>query len=119
MPSSVNNGPISKIRAQAAKDAKRYAEAQMNYGRGAGTQRKLLEAELKEKLKNDIYKAAFEAALDTINKADVAEKIRKKKGVRKAVDGAKKTVRAARRAENFYYRNRYWIDNLVRSIFGE
>lgn len=119
MPSSVNNGPISKIRAQAAKDAKRYAEAQMNYGRGAGTQRKLLEAELKEKLKNDIYKAAFEAALDTINKADVAEKIRKKKGVRKAIDGAKKTVRAARRAENFYYRNRYFIDIFLRSIFGE
>ena len=110
---------IDKIRAQARKDAKRYSEAQMNYGRGAGNQRKILDAELQEKLKDDIYKATFEAALAGINKADVAEKIRKKKGIQAAVEGAKKTARAARRAENFYYRNRYWIDNIVRAVFGE
>ena len=110
---------IEKIRKQAERDAKRYSEAQMNYGKGAGNQRKIIDAEVKEKLKDDIYKAAFEAALARINEADVAEKIKRKKGVRKAVDGAKKTVRAARRAEGFYYRNRYWIDNIVRAIFGE
>jgi hypothetical protein len=110
---------IEKIRAQAAKDAKRYSEAQMNYGRGAGTQRKLLDAELEEKLKNEVYKAAFEAALTGIDKAGVAEKIRKKKGVQRAVEGGRKTIRAARRAENFYYRNKRWIDGIVTAIFGE
>lgn len=110
---------LDKIRAQARKDAKRYSEAQLNYGQGAGTQRKLIDAELKEKLKDDIYRATFEAALASINKADVAAKIRKKKGVQRAVEGAKKTARAARRAENFYYRNRYWIDNIARAIFGD
>lgn len=110
---------IESIRRQAARDAKRYSEAQMNYGRGAGNQRKILDAELKEKLKDDIYKAAFETALANINKADVAAKIRKKKGVQRAVEGAKKTARAARRAENFYSRNRTWIDDLLKVIFGE
>ena len=109
---------IEKIRESARKDAKRYSEAQMNYGRGAGNRRKILDAELKEKLKDDIYKTAFEAALAGINKADVAKKVQAKKGIQAAVDGAKKTVRAARRAEGFYYRNRYWIDNLLRAIFG-
>lgn len=110
---------IEKIRAQARKDAKRYSEAQMNYGKGAGNRRKILDAELKEKLKDDIYKAAFEAALAGINKADVAKKIEQKKGLQRAVNNAKKGVRAARRANNFYNRNHTWIDDLLRLIFGE
>lgn len=110
---------IEKIKLQAARDARRYSEAQMNYGQGAGTQRKLIDAEIKEKLKDDIYRATFEATLAGINQADVAKKIQQKKGIQRAVDGAKKGVRAARRAENFYYRNRYWIDQIVRAIFGD
>lgn len=108
---------LEKIRTQAAKDAKRYSEAQMNYGRGAGTQRKLLNAELKEKMKDEVYKAAFEAALAGINQAGIAEKIRKKKGLERAVEGGRKTIMAARRAESFYHRNRYWIDSILRAIF--
>lgn len=110
---------INKIRAQAERDAKRYLEAKLNYGKGAGTQRKLLDAELQERMKNEIYKTAFEAALTRIDKAGVAEKIRKKKGVQAAYSGAKKTVRSVRRAENFYYRNKLWIDQIARLIFGK
>ena len=108
---------IEAMRRQAAKDAKRYSEAQLNYGKGAGTTRRLLKAELEEKFKNEVYKTAFEAALARIDQAGVAEKIRKKKGVQAAVEGGRKTLRAARRAEGFYYRNQGWLGPLLRSIF--
>ena len=109
---------IERIREQARRDAKRYSEAQLNYGKGAGNRRKILNAELQEKMKNDIYKAEFNKTLESINKRDIARKIENKKGVEKAIDGAKKTVRAARRAEGFYQRNKYWIDGILREIFG-
>ncbi len=108
---------IEKIKKDAARDAKRYSEAQLNYGKGAGTNRRILKAELEEKMKDDIYKRTFEAELARINQGDVIRKIKNKKSFEKAYDGAKKTVRAARRAEGFYYRNRYWIDEVLRSIF--
>lgn len=110
---------IDRIRRQAKKDAMRYTEAQLNYGKGAGTQRKILNAEIQERLKNDIYKTAFEAALAGINQANVAEKIRKKKGVQATFEGAKKAARSVRRAESFYYRNQYWLSAIFRAIFGE
>lgn len=110
---------IDRLRRQAKKDAMRYTEAQLNYGKGAGTQRKILNAEIQEKLKNDIYKATFEATLACINQADVAEKIRKKKGVQATFEGAKKAARSVRRAESFYYRNQYWLSAIFRAIFGE
>lgn len=110
---------IEKTRKMAEKDARRYAEAKLNYGKGAGTQRKLLDAELKEKMANEIYKAAFEAALAGIDQAGVVEKIRKKKGVQRAVDGARKGVRTVRRAENMYYRNKGLIDRIVGVLFKD
>lgn len=109
---------IERIREEARRDARRYSEAQLNYGKGAGTQRRLIDAELKEKMKDEIYHTAFEAALAGINKADVASRIQKKKGIQRAYEGAKKTVRAAQRAEGFYHRNRYWIDQIMHAIFG-
>ncbi len=110
---------IEKTRKMAEKDARRYAEAKLNYGKGAGTQRKLLDAELKEKMANEIYKAAFEAALAGIDKAGVVEKIRKKKGVQRAVEGARKGVRTVRRAENMYYRNKGLIDRVFGVLFKD
>ena len=108
---------IEALKRQAAKDAKRYLEAKLNYGKGAGTQRKLLNAELQEKFKNDIYKAAFEAALARIDQADITAQIRKKKGVQAAVEGGRKALRAARRAEGIYYRNQGWLGPILKMIF--
>lgn len=108
---------VEEIRRQAAKDAKRYSEAQLNYGKGAGITRRLLKAELEEKMKDAIYKTAFEAALTGIDKAGIAAQIQKKKGIQRAVEGGRKTLRAARRAEGFYYRNRSWIDRFLNVIF--
>lgn len=109
---------IEALKKQAEKDAKRYLEAKLNYGTGAGTQRKLLDAELKEKLKDEIYKTAFEKALAAASEADALKKVRQKKGVQRAVEGGRKTLRAARRAENFWYRNQQWLGPLVKAIFG-
>ena len=110
---------IEALKRQAAKDAKRYLEAKLNYGKGAGTKRKLITAELQEKMKNDIYKAAFEEALARINQADITAQIRKKKGVQAAVEGSRKTIRAARRAGNFCYQNQGWLKPLIQYIFGK
>lgn len=110
---------MEKIRRQASRDAKRYSEAQMNYGKGAGTRRKLLKAEIDEKMKDYHYEVEFHKALSRINQGDILKKVETKKGIQKTYNGAKKAVRTARRASNFYSRNKSWIDDLLRLIFGE
>ena len=107
---------IERIRESARRDAKRYSEAKMNYGRGAGNRRKILWAELQEKLKDDVYKAEFEKTVASINQRDVARKIENRKGVERAIDGAKKTVRAVKQAEGIYYRNKSLFDGLGRFV---
>ena len=107
---------IEAIKRQAARDAQRYLEAKLNYGTGAGTQRKLIDAELKEKMKDALYKTAFEKALAAASEADALKKIRAKKGFQRAVDGGRKTLRAVRRAENLYYRNKSWIDRIADAL---
>lgn len=44
----------------AKRDAKKFVRAKMGYGEGAGTRRKLLKAELSEKMKDSEYKDAFD-----------------------------------------------------------
>lgn len=46
----------------AAKDAQRVNDAKIAYGEGAGTRRKLLDKEIKEKMKNKEYAKAYEEA---------------------------------------------------------
>lgn len=110
---------MSNVLEEARRDAKRYAEAQMNYGKGAGTQRKLLEAELSKKMKDITYKQAFDYALERIDKSEVLKTVKQKKGFQKVANTAKKGYYAARRAGNFYNRNRSWIDSLVSAIFKD
>ena len=110
---------LEKIKKTAERDARRYTEAQMDYGRGSGNKRKILNAELKEKMEDAAYKSYFNAELERINESEVARKINKKKTAEKAYEGAKKTIRAARRAENFYYRNKQIIDGVVGAIFKD
>ncbi|GHV43716.1 hypothetical protein FACS189490_13960 [Clostridia bacterium] len=59
----------------ASKDAKRYADAKMFYGKTAGTRRKLLNAELNKK-KKDIpgYQDAFDKAIKDVDYAQSAKK---------------------------------------------
>lgn len=68
-------GATRRTRMLAKKDAKRYADAKMFYGKGAGTRRKLLKAEL-EKRKKTIsgYKFHFDKAVKDVDFAKSAKK---------------------------------------------
>lgn len=66
------------------KDAKRYADAKMFYGKTAGTKRKLLKAELDKKKKNmPGYEEAFNKA---VNDVDFAKSAKKAVRTRKTID---------------------------------
>ena len=97
---------IRHIRNQARKDAEKYAEAQMNYGKGAGNRRKIIKAQVEERMKDDIYAEAFNQHLAQINSEQVAQKVEKKKNVEKTYSGAKK-------AYKFLYRNRGIIEHIL------
>lgn len=59
----------------AKKDAKRHAEAKMFYGKTAGTQRKLLKAEIdRKKERVPGYSEAFDKHLENVNYAKAAKK---------------------------------------------
>jgi len=59
----------------ANKDAKRFADAKMFYGKTAGTKRKLLNAEINKKKRTiDGYEDAFNEALNNVDYAKSAKK---------------------------------------------
>lgn len=80
------------IDAMAAKDAERWAHAEMFYGEGAGTQRKLLNAELTPKYSMPGYYEAFSAAYDGLDLGKIAEQ---------AIEKREKLDRASKVGQNF------------------
>jgi len=70
-----SDGISSSTHNLAKKDAKRYVDAKMFYGKTAGTQRKLLNAEL-EKKKRTIpgYEKSFNMHIDSVDRAKSAKK---------------------------------------------
>ena len=73
----------------AKKDAKRHADAKMFYGKTAGTQRKLLKAELDKKKKTiPGYEDEFNKSLDNV---DYAKSASKAKITRKTKDAVYRT----------------------------
>ena len=76
------------IEAMAAKDAERWAFAELFFGEGAGTRRKLLNAELTPKYNMPGYFEAFSEAYEKLNMQDLAEKAIKE---RERLDRAAKT----------------------------
>lgn len=85
-----SNREIKKTLKMAKKDAKRYANAKMYYGEGAGTRRKLLKAELDKKQKDPVYKEAFDRYVEN---ADYARSAQRAKVERKTRDTAAKAKR--------------------------
>jgi hypothetical protein len=68
-------GVNGSTRGLAEKDAKRHADAKMFYGKTAGTNRKLLKAEIDKKKKNiPGYEAEFNAHVDNADLANSAKK---------------------------------------------
>lgn len=77
----------------AKKDAKEYARAKMFYGEGAGTRRKLINATVKQRSKNPVYKEAFD---DALSKQDMSEHVKKARVERNTKDAVNKTKKTGK-----------------------
>lgn len=87
-----------KIEKQAAQDAAAWIAAEMAYGEGAGTRRKLVMQPIQQKLMTDpVYADAFNAAYDKVDLTKYAELAIKE---RKAMDRAAKAGRNLRALKN-------------------
>lgn len=100
------------------RDAYRFIEARLDYGKGAGTKRKLIAAELEPKMQDDAYKAAFNDAINNIDVDRVIRSIERRKAFENTYHGAQKTVNTARRIGTIYANNKSWIDKILDFIFG-
>lgn len=109
----------------ASKDAKRFADAKMFYGKTAGTKRKLLNAELNKKRERmPGYEDAFNKALEEV---DYARSAKKAVAKRRSIDTAYRTrvtikqilgvtgTLTAASAGIIYAKNKDKIDNFVAS----
>lgn len=105
----------------AKKDAKRYADAKMFYGQGAGTRRKLLKAELDKKMKDPEYKKFFD---EEYSKLDLSKSVSKAKRERTARDTVS-TIEAAFgttvavAAVSYYIANKDTINRKVLSFLSK
>lgn len=113
-----------KLQKEAKRDAKRYADAKMYYGKGAGNRRKLLDAELSKKKKDPEYSKMFD---EELSKVDMARSAKKAKAERTTRDVAYRTkvntgkiLRVAGPiavtvAGIYYARNKDKVDSFVNS----
>ena len=82
---------------EAKKDAKEFARAKMFYGEGAGTRRKLIKSTVEAKAKKDPdYKRAFENHLSSQDMSTHAQKARRERSRKDAVNQTKKTARGVK-----------------------
>lgn len=100
------------------RDAYRYVEAQLNYGKGAGTKRKLIKEELNYKFQDPNYKAAFDDAVNQIDRAAVMRKISQRKDFENSFNMTMRGYRKAKRFGNFYYRNQSWVEPILKPLFN-
>jgi hypothetical protein len=118
----------SKTIRLANKDAKRYADAKMFYGKTAGTKRKLLKAELDRKKKTiDGYEDAFNKAVKDVDYAKSARKAVRTRKTTDAVYRARVTTKqvlsitgplTVAAATAIYKRNKQSIDAFVVRTFN-
>jgi hypothetical protein len=89
-----SSGTKSSTVRLASKDARRYADAKMFYGKTTGTKRKLLKAELdKKKQTIDGYEDAFNEALKSVDYSKSAKKAATKRKTTDAVYRARVTTK--------------------------
>lgn len=80
---------------EARRDAKEYARAQMFYGEGAGTRRKLITASVESKAeRNQTYARAFRTALQSQDMADHAKKAARERNLKDKTVAIKKNTNA-------------------------
>lgn len=85
------------VRRKAKKDAKEYARAQMYYGEGAGTRRKLIKNTVTERSKDPNYKKAFDTYY---SKQNMDKHVIAAKRERKVNNAKKATVKTVRQTGN-------------------
>lgn len=99
---------MNKLEKMATVDAQRAAAADMFYGDGAGTRRKLLKAELDPKRDIPGYVEAFTKAYDSLDMNKFAQQAIKE---RKAID------RAAKAGQNFRALKNGNVNGLTTGVF--
>ena len=116
-----------KVRKNARKDAMMYAEAKMDFGKGAGIKRRHVKAALDVKFRDKNYKKAFDDALAQTNYRVATKKAKTAHDVRAAKEQA---VRSTKMVANFltgtsslaaayilYANNKPAVDNFIRKQF--
>lgn len=111
----------------ATKDANKYAKAKMAYGEGAGIQRRLVKAELAQKLKDPKYKKSFDDALEAVNFAKVSKQAQRNRVGR---DVKNQTIRSTKMIANaltgttslaatyiLYTQNKPLVDKFIATAF--
>lgn len=86
---------------EARRDAEEFARAQMFYGEGAGTRRKLIQATVQSKIdRNPAYGRAFAQELSHQDMAEHANKARKERSRQDKSESVSRNVRAIARGDN-------------------
>lgn len=99
---------MNKFEKMVQKDAERWAAAEMFYGEGAGTRRKLINAEILTKTQDPAYEIALTEAVNKLDMTKFAEAAIKE---RKAID------RAAKASRNFRALKNGNLQNLTTGVF--
>ena len=84
-----------QMQKEASKDAKRYLKAKQYYGKGAGTRRKLLKGELSKKMKDPVYKKAFDDAVANGDLVKATNSAKRERVARDTAANVKKVIRIA------------------------
>lgn len=84
------------VQKEARRDAQEFARAQMYYGEGAGTRRKLIAATVDAKASRDpVYGRYFQQEMDAQDMADHASKARRERRRRDVTERVTKSTKAA------------------------
>lgn len=100
-------------------DAKRFAEAKMNYGRGAGNQRKMIKAEIEsKKARYPEYARSFAQALSEIDMGDVARHVESRKSFERKAEAVNRGYRTGKRVVRKVTQNADLITRILDILLG-
>lgn len=100
--------------AEVARDARRFAEAQLNYGKGSRINRRNLNIELERKMRDPMYREAFENELQNLDDHDIYIKLKAKKTLQSAYRKGKKVYRTANRFYRIWQKLKPYIYEVLK-----
>lgn len=98
---------------EVARDARRYAKARLNYGRGAGIERRNIMLELRPKMKDPAYAEAFQNELKNLDDGKIFKQIQTRKKLENAVKTGKKAYRGANKLYHLWQRIKPYISEVL------